>query len=58
MTESICTWSEDDDGNWNTSCSQEFILIEGTPSQNDMRFCCYCGCHLVEKLYEPEPEDE
>lgn len=40
---SACAWREDADGNWQTACDQLHILIEGTPSDNRMRFCCYCG---------------
>jgi len=39
----LCKWRQDDDGNWVTSCKNIFILIHGTPTENDMRFCYYCG---------------
>ena len=48
-TESQCRWIDDGEGNWQTDCGEMFILIEGTPSQNDMSFCCHCGKPLVEK---------
>jgi hypothetical protein len=41
--ERTCTWTQDDEGNWNTSCDQIHILIDGTPAENGMRYCCYCG---------------
>ena len=47
-----CVWSEDGDGTWQTSCRRSFVLIEGTPEQNGMRFCCYCGSRLQQKLQE------
>lgn len=54
-----CTWTQiEDDGDWDTSCGDMFILLEGSPKENDMKFCCYCGLSLVEKLYEPEPENQ
>ena len=43
-----CEWAEDDNGNWFTSCDNAFTFIDGTPSENSMAFCCYCGCKLVE----------
>lgn len=38
-----CVWSVDEDGNWNTSCDNIAVLIEGTPLDNDWVFCPYCG---------------
>ncbi len=52
-----CKWSEDADGNWETECGDMFVLIVDTPSKNGMKYCCYCGCVLVEEFYE-EPTDE
>lgn len=53
-----CLWQEDDDGNWNASCGEDiFCFFEGGPSDNRMRFCCYCGKRLEERWYEPEGED-
>lgn len=41
-----CRWTYDEDGNWETDCGQVFVLEDGTPSDNLMRFCCYCGSAL------------
>jgi hypothetical protein len=42
-----CEWKEwdnpDNDGQWDTSCNNTFTLICGTPYDNDMRYCPYCG---------------
>lgn len=43
----VCVW-EDDGDSWFTSCRNRFTLIDGTPSQNHMKFCCYCGNPLHE----------
>lgn len=43
-----CNWREDVDGNWHTDCSQCFVLTSGSPDDNGMKFCCYCGSALVE----------
>lgn len=57
-----CVWTQDGaydgDADYNTSCGEMFTFIDGTPKGNGMKFCCYCGLPLVEKLYEPEPEEE
>ncbi|MCR4297528.1 MAG: hypothetical protein NUV75_02060 [Gallionella sp.] len=47
-----CTWSEDEDGNWFTGCGNAYIISEGTPSENKMAFCCYCGKPLQEVLFK------
>lgn len=53
-----CGWTEDDSGCWWTGCGQAFELTNGAPSENAMRFCCYCGRPLAEKRFEPEPEEK
>jgi hypothetical protein len=44
----VCGWAEDSEGTWLTDCGEHFIVIEGTPSENGMRFCCYCGGDLAQ----------
>jgi len=50
-----CKWTEDESATWNTECGGAFDLSWGTPSENGMRFCSYCGKELVEEIYE-DPE--
>jgi len=38
-----CRWTQDEDGVWQTSCGGSYEIIEGTPRDNKMRFCCFCG---------------
>ncbi len=39
-----CTWTEDPDtSSWDTHCGGKHQIIDGWPSKNKMRFCCYCG---------------
>jgi hypothetical protein len=55
-----CLWAlEDDDaGVWETECGGAFILIEGTPTENNMAFCPYCGKRLSEAdLYHDDIPD-
>jgi len=54
---STCLWKEDSDGNYDTDCGCAFCLEAGTPSENGMRFCCYCGNVLFEVKYTPTEED-
>lgn len=48
---SSCTWTEDESGNWDTSCGNIFTITDGTPSENEFWFCCYCGGSLREERY-------
>lgn len=50
-----CNWAQEDDNEaWDTDCGNRFILNDGAPSDNDMKFCCYCGKPLTETPYEYE----
>lgn len=44
-----CTWTPDDDGNYATGCDGLFVILEGTPKENNMAFCCYCGKPIKEQ---------
>lgn len=28
---------------WETECDELFDFVDGTPTENGMRYCCYCG---------------
>ena len=49
-----CAWREGD-GHWCTDCHHEFVVNEGTPSENGMKYCCFCSKQLVEF---PEERDK
>jgi hypothetical protein len=53
-----CHWYQDgdeDSGTYMASCSRRyFVLDDGTPTDNRMSHCCYCGKPLVEVPIEPE----
>ena len=53
-----CTWHVDDDGHWHTDCGRMFTLFDGTPVENGMAFCPYCGKALVEEKFEYGGEEE
>ena len=48
-----CRWVEDSDGPWRGDCGIEWELTEGTPVENDMKYCPRCGRSLVE--HKPLP---
>jgi len=49
-----CLWTEDPDGYWATQCGNAFCLEDGTPEDNRMEFCPYCGgmCGLAKTQKE------
>lgn len=50
-----CTWTEDaDDGSFDTGCGNKHTFIDGTPRENEYRFCPYCGGALQETTVESE----
>jgi hypothetical protein len=51
-----CEWKEDDldCGCWNTACGEAFVLNGDLPSDNKMKFCCYCGKPLKEIPYKEQ----
>ena len=50
MASKLCVWHQDYDiGCWNSGCGKVFEITQGTPTENGMRFCCYCGKPLKEK---------
>ena len=64
-----CTWIEwatvigVPTNNWDTSCGHTFSVDEGKPSENDFKFCCFCGRPLDEHpalltVVDDEPESD
>lgn len=46
MTPNECAWVQDGDADcdlWATDCRNYFRIDDGTPTDNKMRYCCYCG---------------
>lgn len=52
MKDKPCVWTENEDGYWETKCGEEFILETGTPKENEMKFCCFCGKKLKQVVYK------
>jgi hypothetical protein len=43
-----CEWHQRLDDNWQTSCGNTFVIYEGAPTENGMKYCPYCGASLQE----------
>ena len=52
----VCAWTQDDDGVWETGCHNRYEIIEGTPIENRMAFCCFCG-KLLQEVVAIDSED-
>ncbi len=53
-----CIWKQTKDGEfWDTECDETFCFIVDGLKENGMKFCCYCGKKLVEKLFEDIKEE-
>jgi hypothetical protein len=55
-----CTWYQDgdsDSGVYATSCRRYFNLEDGTPEDNKMQWCCYCGKKLVQELITEDGDE-
>jgi hypothetical protein len=48
---SFCVWKENEDGAWATNCGQLFEVSNGTPEENGMLFCHFCGRKIHENKY-------
>lgn len=50
-SQAACTWECEPDPDveaWETACGNTFQFESGGPSENKMRYCCYCGANLIE----------
>lgn len=55
--EQYCHWLQQDgeySEDWLACDDKMFCLTNGTPSENGMRFCPYCGKNLVEITYKEQ----
>jgi hypothetical protein len=55
-----CTWQQDGDSDsrvYGTSCGYYFQIEDGTPADNKMAWCCYCGKKLAQELITENKDD-
>ena len=50
----VCIWMEDGDGGYSTSCGKAFIINDGTPEENGMNYCPFCGKPLMQEVFKEE----
>jgi hypothetical protein len=51
-----CVWKEDSDIGWHTDCGEIYCIIDGTPEENKMKFCPFCGAELIQETEKFERE--
>lgn len=58
--EPTCEWRLDDEdtNTWKTACGHVFLLMEGTPADNHMAQCCYCGKKIVQPRMTRSRKDD
>ena len=56
----VCTWSEDDDGNWSTACGNSYCMEAGTPKENEYAYCPTCGARIeyIEHVGVSDDDDD
>ena len=54
-----CLWSraDDDTDMWETTCGKAFTIIDGSPADNQMAFCCYCGRELESETGDSDADN-
>ena len=59
---SACLWEQDyyasNEGRWDTQCGESFYLENGTPADNKMKYCPYCGYKLFFREYSADEEEK
>ena len=43
-----CTWTQNEDGVYETNCDNMFVFNDGGPVENGFCYCPYCGLELSE----------
>jgi hypothetical protein len=52
MSADACWWFENENGWWETGCSNLFQFVSGTPSENHFDYCPYCGKKITEASHD------
>lgn len=48
----FCLWIEDVYSVWETACGNMFEFSVGSPKENKVRFCMYCGKKLHQRKFK------
>jgi len=56
-----CTWTLEPNPDyevWESDCGEGFQFTDEGPIANRMKFCCYCGKPLIEKIVKVQYGDD
>lgn len=55
MANETCEWKleDDEEGVWYSACENAWIFEEGTPIDNMMKYCPFCGRLLTQRAPDP-----
>ena len=55
-SKNMCVWTQDSENSdiWLSSCGKAFVLNEGTPQENHVKYCVYCGKPIEQEIYNYE----
>lgn len=52
----FCESYDMDGGHWDTGCDHAYTIMEGTPKENNMKYCTFCGKEIKEVEEAKEPK--
>jgi len=54
IEERYCIWKDEqyDPEDWETGCGEMWCLLTGTPEENRMKFCPYCGKKILQVIQD------
>lgn len=58
-----CTWKLHKNGPWvdevwATECDNDFIMADGTPTENEFKWCCFCGGRIIDEVVVGYDDDD
>lgn len=53
--EAVCVWTWVDNGSWSSACGLDWSCEDGTPTENGMNFCPFCGAKLKQQEAKETP---
>jgi hypothetical protein len=50
-----CEWTQSEEDVWESACGDAWVFETGTPEDNSMRFCPFCGRKLTQCSLDAAP---
>lgn len=57
IEERYCIWKDDEWDGWIT-CDGFYYFTEGTPEENRMKFCPYCGKKILQVIQDLDEDED